>query len=161
MATYVAFTSLDGASTLEVNPEQVQSITPVPAELLPAGVPNGSYIESGDETTRVAVQGTVAATVNALGAAAGFSFVAFLGNGTITAARPAGVVVLRNGVGNYTITWPTNIGGAVASTGDGGGGTEANATVNIGGLAISDVYTHDAAGAAKDLDTFAIAFPTS
>lgn len=64
MATYVSLTSLDG-TTVQINPEEVFSLTPVPGDLLPTGIPAGTYI-ADEDGSRVAVSGTVLATAAAL-----------------------------------------------------------------------------------------------
>lgn len=64
MATYVSLTSLDG-TTLQINPEEVFSLTPVPGNLLPTGISAGTYI-ADEDGSRVSVSGTVIQTANAL-----------------------------------------------------------------------------------------------
>lgn len=62
---YVTLTALTGES-VAVNPGLVSTLAPVPVELLPFGVPAGTYIEDVDTGgRRLAVVGTVA-QVNAL-----------------------------------------------------------------------------------------------
>lgn len=74
MAAFVALVALDG-SAIQVNPEQVCALLPVPAALLPVGVANGTYVDlqgnADGGSGRVGVQGTVAATAAALLSGAG------------------------------------------------------------------------------------------
>lgn len=93
MADFVALLTLDGQG-VEVNPDEVFSLTPVDGNLLPTGIPAGTYIQNEDGS-RVAVQGTVIATA------------ALLTAGTPTNQPRAlidasGALVAQNGVGATT-----------------------------------------------------------
>lgn len=66
MASFVALVLIDG-TPISVNPDQVFSLDPVPADLLPSGVPAGTYVNDGD---RQPVVGTVAAVAALLAAGA-------------------------------------------------------------------------------------------
>lgn len=66
----VALTQLDGA-VIQVNPAEVTSLRPVPANLLPAGVANGTYCDH-ESGARYAINGTVPATEALLNAGGGF-----------------------------------------------------------------------------------------
>jgi len=68
-ASFVAFLDFAGA-TVQVNPELVEVISPVPAPFLPSGLADGTYIETSDGETRLAVQGDVATVTAALSSAA-------------------------------------------------------------------------------------------
>ena len=105
MADYVTLVGLDGTS-VSVNPEEVAALTPVPAALLPTGVPAGTYVNAEDNS-RVAVQGTVAATVIALAAGStGPAMTAVIDGATGALLASEGGITgsVRNGVGDYTIT---------------------------------------------------------
>ena len=160
MATYIALVDLDG-NAVQVNAENVESITPVPAGLLPVGIPAGSYVEAGEETTRVAVQGTVAAVVALLGGFGGFAFAVINGaTGAIVVSRGLTSSV-RNGAGDYSLVWDAaNMPGV--ALGGGFAAVEGTITQNQTGPNTTDIFTWNAAGAAADADQFtAIGVPVS
>lgn len=148
MANFVSLTALDGGSSVSVNPEEVASLTPVPASLLPAGVAAGTYVQSEDGS-RVAVQGTVAATVTALAALGLAAQGIFDGATGATVAASSGVTCVRNGAGDYTITFPS-IPTALPMVSVEDGATALIATINILTATTAQVLTFDAAGAAND-----------
>lgn len=105
MAFYVAFLDLGGVS-VQVNSDEVFSVTPVPNSLLPGGVPDGTYIadESG---ARIVVQGTVLATAALLTTGSGASAVAALqvdDQANIQGVATNIASVIRNGPGDYTVS---------------------------------------------------------
>lgn len=88
MASYVSFTALDGL-TVQINPEEVFSLTPVPGTLLPTGIAAGTYI-ADEDGARVAVQGTVLATATALASGATTQ--------PRMVASAAGTILAQNGI---------------------------------------------------------------
>lgn len=119
MAVFVSLLALDG-SAIEVNPEQVCALLPIPTELLPVGVADGTYVDlqgnADGGSGRVAVQGTVAATAAALAAGTGgiggsiIGF-AFIDPGTATVFIPTGILVgatvVENAPGDASVTMLT------------------------------------------------------
>lgn len=158
MAGYINLVALDG-TTVAINPEEVAALTPVPAILLPTGVPAGTYITSEDGA-RVAVAGTVPATITALTATTLNTAQRGVIDGTTGALlRGSGIVSsVRNGAGDYTVTidgipapdQPLLL-GIQDSTNPRFG------TATFTGATTLDVLTYDDAGVPADVGAFSIA----
>lgn len=150
----ITLTGLDG-STQAVNTEEVFGLSAVPASLLPTGVPAGTYIAS-DQGSRVAVQGTVAATIAALGGLG--SQMSAVIDGATGAVLVANAVItsVRNAQGDYTITHPSFTGASFVSVD--GGAHKAYADIADSSATTSDVLVYDETGAAQDPTQICVLF---
>ena len=157
-----SFSDLDG-NNVRANAALVSGVLTLPANVLPAGVANGSSIEF-DQATALKVQGTAAATTTTLGASAVTGGVLAIARVEYNAGTPSFDVqqgftgaIIDNGAGDCTLT--------LNASGPAGEAipivtpvfaTCANTTVIQPSGSTIRVTTFDAAGAALDNVNFNI-----
>lgn len=114
----VALTMLDG-TTAGVNPDAVVRVLAIPARQLALqgpGIAAGCYVDQqdsqGQNETRIAVQGTVAAvmaTLNGAGSAVRVVACGLVSGAGVLQPGSTGIAsAARTGVGDYTITFDVN-----------------------------------------------------
>ena len=163
MAVYVALALLDG-TPININPESVAAITPIPSALLPPGVTDGCYVDqpggNAEGGGRFSVLGTIAAITTALqsgaggaaGVLTGMAFVDGAGGALVVGEGIlAGAVIGRAGPGDYTVTTasPLPVPTFFAVISNSGNFCFQDGPV---GVSTFDVTGEDAAGAPADTD---------